>query len=95
MAVGFGEVFNNSMLTTIETKENMGILSGLGFGLGYIAGLIGLILFLIFFVWPGDETNSLYGLDTNTYEHIRVIGPLCAIWYAFFYNPFIFIYPRY
>ena len=46
MAVGFGEVFNNSMLTNLETKENMGALSGLGFGLGYIAGLIGLIIFL-------------------------------------------------
>jgi len=93
MAVGFGEVFNNSMLTTIETKENMGILSGLGFGLGYIAGLIGLILFLIFFVWPGGETNSLYGLDTSTYEHIRVIGPLCAIWYAFFIIPLFLFTP--
>ena len=93
MAVGFGEVFNNSMLTTIETKENMGVLSGLGFGLGYIAGLIGLILFLIFFVWPGGETNSLYGLDTSTYEHIRIIGPLCAIWYAFFIIPLFLFTP--
>ena len=92
-AVGFGEVFNNSMITHIETKENMGVLSGLGYGLGYIAGLIGLILFLLLFVWPGGETNSLYGLNTSQYEHIRIIGPLCAAWVCIFYNTTFFIYP--
>ena len=93
MAVGFGEVFNNSMLTNLETKENMGALSGLGFGLGYIAGLIGLIIFLLFFVWPGGETSSLYGLNTSEYEHIRIIGPLCAVWYAFFIIPLFLFTP--
>jgi len=93
IAVGFGEVFNNSMLINIETKENMGVLSGLGFGLGYIAGLIGLILFLLFFVWPGGETNLLYGLNTSEYEHIRIIGPLCAVWYAFFIIPLFLFTP--
>ena len=92
-AVGFGEVFNNSMITHIETKENMGLLSGLGYGLGYIAGLIGLILFLILFVWPGGEVNSLYGLNTSEYEHIRIIGPLCAAWYAFFIIPLFLFTP--
>lgn len=92
-AVGFAEVFNNSMLTTIETKENAGWLSGLGYGLGYIAGLIGLILFLIFFVWPGSDTDFLYGLSTNEYEHIRIIGPLCAVWYAVFILPLFFFTP--
>jgi UMF1 family MFS transporter len=81
------------MLTTIETKENMGLLRGLGYGLGYIAGLIGLILFLILFVWPGGETNSLYGLNTSEYEHIRIIGPLCAAWYAFFIIPLFLFTP--
>ena len=93
MAVGFGEVFNNSMLTNLETKENMGALSGLGFGLGYIAGLIGLIIFLLLFVWPGGETSSLYGLNTSEYEHIRIIGPLCAVWYAFFIIPLFLFTP--
>ena len=62
---GFAEVFNNSMLAVIETPENSGWLSGLGYGVGYIAGLIALILFLIIFVWPGGETESLYGLNTS------------------------------
>ena len=45
--VGFSEVFNNSVLATIETPENSGWLSGMGYGLGYISGLIALILFLL------------------------------------------------
>ena len=92
-AVGFAEVFNNSMLATIETPENSGWLSGLGYGIGYISGLIALILFLIFFVWPGGETESLYGLNTSEYEHIRIVGPLCALWYAFFIIPLFLFTP--
>ena len=91
--VGFAEVFNNSMLAVIETPENSGWLSGLGYGVGYIAGLIALILFLIIFVWPGGETESLYGLNTSEYEHIRIVGPLCAVWYAFFIIPLFLFTP--
>ena len=92
-AVGFAEVFNNSTLTKIETPKNMGVLSGLGYGLGYIAGLIALILFLVFFVWPGSNTDYLYGLSTADYEHIRIIGPLCAAWYAIFIIPLFLFTP--
>ena len=59
------------------------------FGIGVGA----IILFLIIFVWPGGETNSLYGLDTNEYEHIRIVGPLCAIWYAVFIVPLFLFTP--
>ncbi len=91
--VGFSEVFNNSVLATIETPENSGWLSGMGYGVGYIAGLIALILFLIILVWPGGETENLYGLNTSEYEHIRIVGPLCAIWYAVFIIPLFLFTP--
>ena len=65
----------------------------MGYGVGYIAGLIALILFLIIFVWPGGETENLYGLNTNEYEHIRIVGPLCAIWYAVFIVPLFLFTP--
>jgi UMF1 family MFS transporter len=91
--VGFSEVFNNSVLATIETPENSGWLSGMGYGLGYISGLIALILFLVIFVWPGGETENLFGLNTSEYEHIRIVGPLCAIWYALFIIPLFLFTP--
>ena len=92
-AVGFIEVFNNSMLANIETEDNMGVLSGLGYGLGYIAGLIALILFFLFFVFPGSNSDFLYGLDTSNYEHIRIVGPLCAAWYVIFIIPLFLFTP--
>ena len=91
--VGFAEVFNNSALATIETSENSGWLSGLGYGVGYISGLLALVLFLLVFVWPGGETDNLYGLNTDQYEHIRIVGPLCAIWYAIFIIPLFLFTP--
>ena len=91
--VGFSEVFNNSVLATIETPENSGWLSGMGYGLGYISGLIALILFLLILVWPGGETENLFGLNTSEYEHIRIVGPLCAIWYALFIIPLFLFTP--
>ena len=91
--VGFAEVFNNSALATIETSENSGWLSGLGYGVGYISGLLALVLFLLVFVWPGGETDNLYGLNTEQYEHIRIVGPLCAIWYAIFIIPLFLFTP--
>ena len=65
----------------------------MGYGVGYIAGLIALILFLIILVWPGGETENLYGLNTSEYEHIRIVGPLCAIWYAVFIIPLFLFTP--
>ena len=89
-SIAFAEVFNNSMLPTIESKEKIGSLSGLGYGLGYFGGLVGLIIFLIFFV---NAETPPFGLNTETYEHIRFVGPFGAIWYALFIIPFFLFTP--
>jgi len=91
--VGFAEVFNNSLLSSIETPENSGWLSGMGYGVGYISGLIALLIFYFILVLPGDEVDTLYGFNTNQYEHIRIVGPLCAIWYAVFIIPLFLFTP--
>ena len=69
--VGFSEVFNNSVLATIETPENSGWLSGMGYGVGYIAGLIALILFL-FGTGPikGFATTLIIGIVTSLFAAI-------------------------
>ena len=89
-AIAFAEVFNNAMLPTIESENKFGSLSGLGYGLGYFGGLVALIFFLIYFV--NAEVPPL-GLDSETYEHIRIVGPLGAVWYALFILPFFFFTP--
>ena len=54
--IGFegGNVFYNAFLPEITTKKNLGKVSGLGWGIGYIGGLSALILSYLFI-----ETNVL------------------------------------
>ncbi|MBU1471904.1 MAG: MFS transporter [candidate division Zixibacteria bacterium] len=39
-----GLVFYNAMLTSVSTKQNVGTISGLGVGLGYVGAICGLLL---------------------------------------------------
>ncbi len=43
-----GNVFYNALLPAVTTRENMGKISGLGWGFGYIGGLLSLIIVLPF-----------------------------------------------
>ena len=88
--IAFAEVFNNAMLPSIESDDKVGSLSGLGYGLGYFGGLVALIAFLIYFV---NAETPPFGLNSETYEHIRIVGPLGAVWYAVFILPFFFFTP--
>ena len=89
-AIAFAEVFNNAMLPSIETDDKVGYLSGLGYGLGYFGGLVALILFLFFFV---NAEVPPFGLDAETFENIRIVGPIGAFWYALFIVPFFLFTP--
>ena len=89
-AIAFAEVFNNAMLPSIETEDKVGYLSGLGYGLGYFGGLVALILFLILFV---NAEVPPFGLDSETFENIRIVGPVAAFWYALFIVPFFLFTP--
>ncbi len=42
-----GEAFVGSFLPELATKQNMGIISGLGWGLGYFGGLVSLVLIML------------------------------------------------
>ena len=89
-AIAFAEVFNNAMLPSIESDDRVGSLSGIGYGLGYFGGLVALIVFLIYFV---NTEIPPFGLDSETYENIRIVGPLGALWYGLFILPFFFFTP--
>ncbi len=89
--VGFemGGVFCNAFLPDIAPKEKIGRVSGYGWSLGYVGGLISLILALMFFIFP---EVPLFGLDKTTHEHIRVTNVMVALWFAVFSMPtFLFV----
>ena len=87
--IGFemGLVFYNAMLPGLAPASHIGRLSGWSWGLGYIGGLACLILLLFLFVQPAVAP---FGLDKMAAEHIRIAGPVVALWALVFSLPFFF-----
>lgn len=94
----FAAVFNNAMMPSLVPREQLGKLSGSSWGLGYVGGLLCLILMLGFMVCSTtDHTllgfSPLFGLDPTTSEGDRASGPLSAIWLLIFIIPLFLFTP--
>ncbi len=83
-------IFNNAMLPDLVPKSAVGRISGWAWGLGYVGGLIALVLVLIGFV---QNDSPWLGLDKDNAEHIRVIGPIAAGWFLLFVLPLFLFTP--
>ncbi len=83
-------VFYNAMLADIAPPDRIGRISGWGWGLGYAGGLVCLVAALVLFV---QAERPLFGLDKNAAEHIRVVGPMVALWFAVFALPLFLLTP--
>ncbi|MCB1387499.1 MAG: MFS transporter [Nitratireductor sp.] len=95
----FSIVFNDSMLPRLASKETIGKVSNIAWGLGYLGGMITLIFVVGFLAASPDSGKTflgldpLFGLDPATAEGDRAVGPLSAIWYALFVLPMFFFTP--
>ena len=75
------------MLKDISTDKNLGKSSGFGFALGYIGGIIILLISIKLFI----DTDSLpFGLVKEESQNIRAIALLVSIWFLIFSIPFLF-----
>lgn len=83
-AFEFTMVFYNAMLPEIAPESHVGRVSGWGWGLGYVGGLIALALCLLGFV---QTDTPWFGLSKDNAENIRAVVLLVAIWYAVFAAP--------
>lgn len=91
-AFELGIVFYNAMLPDIVSPRRLGRLSGWGWGLGYVGGLLCLVIVLVCFV-QADPVP--FGLDKDAAEHVRAAGPIAALWFAVFAVPvFLFVPDR-
>ena len=99
IAAEFSTVFNDSMLPRLVSKEKIGEVSGTAWGLGYLGGMIVLIVVLL--LLAGNPTTGktllgidpLFGLDPATGEDARQSGPFSALWYFIFILPMFFFTP--
>jgi UMF1 family MFS transporter len=77
-------VFYNALLPTLVPMSHVGRVSGWAWGLGYFGGLGVLILVLFGFV---QVETPPFGLDKEAAEHVRIAGPLVALWLVLFCLP--------
>ncbi|WP_169566501.1 MFS transporter [Sneathiella limimaris] len=90
VGVEFSLVFNNAMLPSLTSRDRIGRLSGLGWGMGYLGGLTALFIVLLGFSLPD---TPLFGLDKAAHEHDRITGPLSAVWFVIFIIPMMLFTP--
>ena len=99
IGVEFATVFNNTMMPTLVPKNKIGSLSGLGWAVGYVGGMISLIFSLAFLSTNPETGRTLlgfmpaFGLDTAAREGDRAMGPLTAIWFVVFVTPLFLFTP--
>jgi UMF1 family MFS transporter len=95
----FATVFNNAMMPTLVPPERLGRLSGLGWAMGYVGGLVSLVLTLGFLAANSQTGRTLagvaplLGLDTAAHEGDRATGPLSALWFIVFVLPLLLFTP--
>ena len=91
VASEFAGVNYNAVLNQISTPATVGKVSGFGWGMGYVGGILALALVLFGFVdpifqWPGASTeNSL---------NLRLVAVFSALWCLVFALPLFFIIPE-
>lgn len=82
-------VFYNAMLLRISTPATYGRISGTAWGLGYIGGVLALVITLFGFVLDG----GMLGLTTDGAVNFRAIALLCAGWFLVFGLPLLLLAP--
>ena len=92
-------VFINAIMPTLVPPDQIGRLSGFGWGIGYAGGLISLILVAGFLVADPGSGKTLLGfepllkLDAASREGDRMVGPFAAAWFLVFVIPFFLFVP--
>ena len=86
-----GNVFYNAFLPTIASSERIGRVSGYGWGLGYVGGLVCLGVALIGFVQPAVPW---FGMSQLLGWNIRATNLLVAVWFLLFSLPLFFNVPE-
>jgi len=89
--IGFelGGVFYNAFLPDIAPQDRIGRISGYGWALGYVGGLLCLVIALFGLI---QTESPWFGFSTEANENVRATCLLVAAWFAVFSVPiFLFV----
>jgi MFS transporter, UMF1 family len=99
VAAEFSTVFNDSMMSRIVGTNEIGRVSNIAWGLGYLGGMI-VLIFVVLALAGNPETGKtiagitpLFGIDVAAGEDARITGPIAAIWYLVFILPMFMFTP--
>ncbi len=99
IAAEFSIVFNDSMMPRLVSKDEIGRISNIAWGLGYLGGMI-MLIFVVALLAGSPQTGKtmlgfdpLFGLDPAKGEDARITGPLAALWYLVFILPMFLFTP--
>ncbi len=87
----FAGVNYNAMLSQVSTPANIGKVSGFGWGMGYLGGIVALLIVLQLFVQPSFHW---FGASTDNALNIRLVAVFSAIWFFVFALPVLFTVPE-
>ncbi|QPK81514.1 MFS transporter [Schaalia sp. ZJ405] len=85
----FASVNYNAMLNHLAAKKDMGRISGLGWGMGYVGGIVLLLILYVGLIGP-----NLLGVSTANGLNIRIAMVIAALWFGGFALPVILRPPK-
>ena len=98
VAFEMGSAFYDSFLPDLVPQHQIGRVSGLGWGLGYVGGIFALLLALYGFVQTDSAlfpfVGGALGFTTEGGAHVRATALLVAVWFAVFTVPFLLLVPE-
>nr|VFK55435.1 MAG: MFS transporter, UMF1 family [Candidatus Kentron sp. TUN]VFK55503.1 MAG: MFS transporter, UMF1 family [Candidatus Kentron sp. TUN]VFK61635.1 MAG: MFS transporter, UMF1 family [Candidatus Kentron sp. TUN] len=87
VAFEIGTVFYNAFLPAIAPPGKIGRISGFGWGLGYLGGLVCLLMALLILI----RDIPLFGISTTAGFNYRASNLLVAVWFLVFSIPTLFL----
>ena len=88
----FAGVNYNAMLVQVSTPRSIGKVSGFGWGMGYVGGIV--LLLIVYFGFIQPEVG-LFGVTGDEGLDVRVTMVVSAIWFGLFALPVLLAVPEY
>ncbi|TFC82865.1 MFS transporter [Cryobacterium sp. TmT2-59] len=88
----FASVNYNAMLAQVSTARTIGKVSGFGWGMGYLGGIV--LLLIVYFGFISPEVG-LFGVTGDNGLSVRVAMLIAAAWFGLFALPVLLSVPEY